>query len=143
MKPRVQEAIQELEQAYPGKVRHEEDRDGGAYVLVEEIELGERYAPSQARIAFHITWTYDEGADVYPHFLDAAVRYVGDGPTPNEAPSGDAADALPTALSRGFKAPGFGFEAIQISRRSYTPGATGDLTALEKLARVIDFLRTR
>lgn len=140
MKARVTEAIAEFEKAHPNKVRHIEDGEGGAYVLVEEIDLGEHYAPRTAWIASHITWAYDEGADIYPHFLDGGVRYVGDGATPIAAPSGDAADALPAALSRNFKAPGFDLDAIQISRRSHTPS---ELPATEKLARVIDFLRTR
>jgi hypothetical protein len=140
MKPRVEQALAELESAYPGWVRHEPDDDGGAFVLVDKVALGDRYLPQAAWIAFHITWTYDEGAEVYPHFLDATVRYVGEGATPNAAPSGVAADRLPAALSRGFKAPGFDLDAIQVSRRSNTPD---EVTALEKLARVVDFLRTR
>jgi hypothetical protein len=138
MKPDVEKAVQELIEGTPGTVRYEDDGDGGAYVLVEGIDISERFAPRLAWIGFHITWPYPD-ADVYPHFIDASVRYVGDGPTPNQHPDGD----LPAAMSRAnFVAPGFDLPAIQVSRRSNRRNAQTD-TALDKLLRVVDFLRTR
>lgn len=142
MKVAVKEAVAELQAAYPAsKVRRKEDGDGGAYVLVEAVDLGERYAPSNSWIAFHITWTYEEGADVYPFFIDDAVRYVGEGETPIADPQGDPAKALPTAMAHGFVAPGWeDLPAIQVSRRSHAPAQD---TATQKLGRVLDWIRTR
>lgn len=136
MKPAVEQALRELREGAPGTVRHLEDGEGGAFVLVEGTDLCERFAPSTTWIAFHITWPYPD-ADVYPHFIDASVCYVGNGPTPNQHPDGN----LPAAMSRGnFQAPGFKHKAIQVSRRSNRRNAETD-TALDKLLRVIDFLR--
>jgi hypothetical protein len=142
MKVAVEEALSELEAAHPAtKVQRKEDGDGGAYVLVEEVALGERYAPSTSWVAFHITWTYEEGADVYPFFINDAVRYVGDGETPIAGPEGDPAKALPAAMSHGFVAPGWeDLSAIQVSRRSHAPAQD---TAVQKLGRVLEWIRTR
>ncbi|MGD0713132.1 MAG: hypothetical protein ABSB24_02965 [Gaiellaceae bacterium] len=138
MKPDVEKAVQELIDGAPGSVRYGEDGDGGAYVLVEGIDIGEQFAPRVSWVGFHITWPYPE-ADVYPHFIDASVHYVGGSATPNQHPDGD----LPAAMSRGnFEAPGFKLAGIQISRRSQRRNAETD-TALDKLLRVIEFLRTR
>jgi hypothetical protein len=134
MKQAVVDAVKELVEGLPDStVTAVEDSDGGAFVLVEPIDVGSRFAPSETWVGFHITFSYPE-ADVYPHFIDAGVKYVGEGPTPNQHPDGD----LPTALSRGQALPHFDRAAIQISRRSKNPG-----TALYKLRRVIDFLKTR
>ena len=142
MKAAVKDAIAELEAAYPATtVRREADGDGGAYVLVEAVDLGERYDPKTCWIAFHITWTYEEGADVYPFFLDDGVRYVGEGDTPVDDPRGDPERALPTAMARGFVAPGWKDRAaIQVSRRSNAPAED---TAVEKLERVLAWIRAR
>jgi hypothetical protein len=138
VKPGVEQALRELREGAPGTVRHIEDGDGGAFVLVEGIDLGEHYAPSTTWVGFHITWPYPD-ADVYPHFIDASVRYVGDGPTPNQHPDGN----LPVAMARGnFEAPGFKLTAIQVSRRSNRRDSETD-TALDKLLRVIEFVGTR
>ena len=138
MKPKVAEAVEELREAFPDStVRAQEDLDGGAYVVVDPVDLGDCYEPRQSWLGFHITWPYPD-ADVYPLFIDAAVRYVGDGPTPNVHPAG----ALPQAMSRGAAMPGLGTAAIQISRRSNRRDIATD-SAVQKVLRVLEFLRTR
>lgn len=138
MKPGVEKAVEELIDGAPGTVQFKEDGDGGAFVLVETIDIGDQFAPRVTWVGFHITWPYPD-ADVYPHFIDAGVRYVGSCSAPNQHPEGD----LPAAMSRGnFEAPGFKLPAIQVSRRSNRRNAETD-TALEKLLRIIEFLRTR
>ena len=138
MKPDVEKAVTQLREGMPGHdVRVEEDSDGGAFVIVEGIDIGESYAPTVSWVGFHITWPYPD-ADVYPHYIDPEVRYVGEGVAPNAHPEGD----LPTSLSRGAAMPGFEIAAIQVSRRSNRRNPTTD-TALLKLLRVIAFLRSR
>jgi hypothetical protein len=134
----VETSLTELRDGMVGHgVRVEEDGQGGAFVIVDDIEIGDHFAPSCFWIGFHITWA-DEDADIYPHFIPADVRYVGGGAAPNEHPEGD----LPTAMGRGHEMPGFKLPAIQISRRSTHRNAATD-SALHKLLRVIEFLRTR
>lgn len=138
MKPAVQQAVGQLVEGLPdANVTAEDDPDGGAYVLVEDIDLGPAFAPRRSWIAFQITWTYPE-ADVYPHFIDAKVKYVGEGPTPNQHPDGN----LPTSMTRAGTAPGFEKPAIQVSRRSNRRNPKTD-SALAKLLRVLEFLRSR
>lgn len=118
-------------------VRVMEDGSGGVYVIVEEVDIGDHFMPPRSWIGFHTTWAED--ADVYPHFIDPSVRYVGpsDG-APNAFPDGN----LPTAMSHGATMPGFNLPAIQISRRSNHRNAETD-TPLMKLLRIVEFLRTR
>ncbi len=138
MKADFSAAIEELEAARIGSgVRIKEDADGGAYVIVDDVFIGDSFDPNTSWIGFHIVWTYPD-ADVYPLFTDAGVRYVGSGPAPNQHADGN----LPTALTRGTTMPGFELPAIQISRRSNHRNAETD-SALQKLLRVLEFLRTR
>lgn len=138
MKPDVEKAAAQLRKGMPGHdVRVKEDGDGGAFVIVDDIDIGKSYAPTVTWIGFHITWPYPDG-DVYPHFIAPEVRYIGAGEAPNGFPEGN----LPTSMSRGASMPGFAIAAIQVSRRSNRRDAATD-TALLKLLRVIDFLRSR
>jgi hypothetical protein len=138
VKPEVAKAVEELIAGAPGSgVRSKEDPDGGAFVIVDGVNIGVGFDPASSWVGFHIGWPYPD-ADVYPHFIDPAVRYVGDGPAPNEHPDG----ALPTSMSRGALMPGFELPSVQVSRRSNRRNAGTD-TALCKLLRVIEFLRSR
>jgi hypothetical protein len=139
MKDAVREAITELEDANLGEgVRFEEDGEGGAYVAVDGLAIGDRFSPSVSWIGFHITHSYPEAA-VYPHFVDPSLRYVGGGAAPNEHPDGN----LPTSISRGdYKLGELEPSAIQVSRSS-PKRAPGTDTALKKLERVIAFLESR
>lgn len=138
MKPDVAKAIEEIREGFPSNtVRVNEDPDGGARIIVDGLDIGQGFIPAVSWIGFHITFPYPD-ADVYPHFLDAAVRYVGSGETPNQSPHGD----LPAAMTRGAMMPGFELPAIQVSRRSNRRNSETD-TALQKLLRVLEFLRSR
>jgi len=139
MKPNVEAAITQLREGLPGKnVQVAEDADGGAHVTVEGLEIGECFEPGVSWVGFHLTWSYPDAA-VYPHFIDPVVRYVGSGPTPNQHPGG----ALPAALARGrYQVTGSERDAIQVSRQSNHWNPATD-TALNKLLRVLEFLRSR
>ena len=138
MKDAVTAAINEIAEAQIGTtVRVKEDSDGGAYVVVDAVAIGPAFSPVTTWIGFHIVWTYPD-CDVYPHFSEPGLRYVGSGATPNQHPDGN----LPNAMTRGATMPGFELKAIQISRRSNRRNAETD-SALQKLFRVIEFLRGR
>jgi hypothetical protein len=138
MKRDVERAIEELRRGLPGReIRVLPDADGGAFVIADDMEIGEGFTPSRLWVGFHITFACPE-ADVYPHFIDPALRYIGKGSARNEHPDGN----LPTAMSRGATMPGFELPAIQVSRRSNRRNAATD-TPLQKLLRVVEFLRTR
>jgi hypothetical protein len=138
MKPAVIQALQELDEGAPGgPVESKDDGSGGAFVLVRDLDIGEAYVPPFTWVAFHLPWSYPEG-DVYPHFIDNAIKYVGDRSAPNEHPDGN----LPTSMAHGNTAPGFELSAIQVSRRSQRWNPETD-TALHKLLRVLDFIRSR
>jgi hypothetical protein len=138
MKVEVAAAVEEIEAAGIGaSVRVRPDPDGGAYTIVDRVSIGCCFDPGISWIGFHIVWTYPD-SDVYPHFIDADIRYAGSGPAPNQHPDGN----LPTSLTRGAVMPGFELPAIQVSRRSKRRNAETD-SALQKLLRIAEFLRAR
>ena len=120
----VAEAVEELRKAFaPSEVTVAEDQQGGAYVIVESIEIGTRYKPSVTWLGGHIPALYP-CADIYPVFMAADVLRV-DG--------------------REFQAPvtsGHAFigrPAIQISRRNNQIHLVPQ-TAVAKFAKILDFL---
>lgn len=118
--PEIQESVVELRAAYIGNaIEVDPDQDGGAYVVVRDLHLGDQYQPSQSWVGFHITFQYPE-ADVYPHFTD---------------PSLSRANGQP--LGQGFgQVTWRGKPVTQISRRSNRRSEAAD-TATTKLAKVL------
>jgi hypothetical protein len=127
MTPEVEQAIAEIKTAFEG---HQVDvigeQQGGAYVVVNDLVIGDHYSPKITWIGFLITFQYPN-ADVYPHFIDGAVRRV-DGRTLGSGFSG------PTTW------PGRAGQVIQISRRSNRWNPAVD-TAATKLAKVLDWVK--
>jgi Prokaryotic E2 family E len=124
MTPDVQEAIAELQRAFAGhRVEVLETGDGGARVLVHDLELGTAFAPTTSWVGFTIPYNYPR-ADVYPHFVDAELARA-DG------------RALPTPpLNAGHQMPGFNRPAVMVSRRSNRWDPRRD-TAVLKLMRIL------
>ncbi len=126
MTPDVEEAISELEAAFPGHaVEVTPDAQGGAYVVIQDLPLGPQYKPERAWVGFVIGFQYPN-ADVYPLFTDQTLARV-DG-----APLGD-----------GFQQPieWHDRKATQISRRSNGLNPAED-TATLKLSKVLEWLAT-
>ena len=124
LKAEVGEAIEELKRAFPSsELTVSEDGEGGARVVVESVAIGARYEPEQSWLGGHIPAQYPY-ADIYPVFMDAAVRRR---------------DGI------GFEAPiteGHDFcgrPAIQISRRNNRIQNSGQ-TAVAKFLKIVDFL---
>ncbi len=122
----VAEGIEQIRKQYPDStVTVTEDGQGGAYVLVDDVELGARYVPPRSWIGFQITFQYPY-SDVYPHFIAGEVARA-DG-----APLGE---AMTPAAWRGRP-------AVQISRRSNRLNPATDTAAL-KLLKVLEWIRSR
>lgn len=127
MTPEVEQAIREIETAFDGhKVDFEPEAQGGAYVVVHDLFIGERYVPTTTWFGFLITFQYPR-ADVYPHFVDPQLRR---------------ADGHP--LGAGFSGPTgwHGRSAVQISRRSNRLNPAVD-TAATKLAKVMEWVKSQ
>ena len=124
MKQDVATAVDELRRGFPATtVWSEQDSEGGAYVIVEKVDIGTRYAPSSTWLGGHITALYPY-ADIYPLFMDASVRRA------------DGVEFVPPlTLGHGFA----GRPAIQISRaNNHTQNFPQ--TTLAKFLKVIHFL---
>jgi hypothetical protein len=127
MKKEVATAIEEIRLAFSGKeLVIAEDSEGGARVIVEEIELGPPFQQPQSWFGFYITCSYPY-ADVYPHFVRADLSLV------SGHPLGEGTSAGQNFLGRA---------AIQLSRRSNRLNPKTDTAAL-KLLKVIEWLRRK
>ena len=127
LKPALERAIEEIRAAFAGvSVTVREDGEGGAYVIVEEIDPGPPYEQRTTWIGFRITFQYPY-SDTYPHF----VR--GDLARANNGALGEG-----TSQNHTFE----GRNAVQISRRSNHLDPTTE-TALIKLKKVLTWLASR
>src|SRR6266702_85860 len=125
MTPALHAAVTEVEQSCPGhRLEVTPESQGGAYVIVHDLNLGERYTPATSWIGCLITVQYPY-AYVYPHFVQADLKRTHG-----------------TNLPSGFSGPIVwnGRQALQISRRSNRWTAGVD-TAAMKLAKVLNWIR--
>jgi hypothetical protein len=124
--PPIQQAVEEIRASFPGHhVVARDDGEGGAYVIVEDADLGAPYAQATTWIGARITFQYPY-ADVYP------VYVRGDLSRTDGRPLGDA--MAPTTFEQR--------SCIQVSRRSNHLDATRD-TAAMKLQKVLLWLKER
>jgi hypothetical protein len=124
MKVEVSTAIEELKRQFgPSSLAVREDDQGGGYVVMEPVELGEKFQPASTWVGFHIPAQYPY-ADIYPVFIGADVRRA-DG----------LAFQAPVTLGHNFECRG----AIQISRRS-AAAQSGAQKAVAKILKVLDYL---
>lgn len=124
MKQAVANAIEELKRAFPSsEVYTKEDGSGGAYVIVEDVTIADRYEPSSTWVGGRITALHPY-ADIYPLFISEQVRRV------------DGVE-FDVPVTRGAQF--LGRPAIQISRRN-NRAQNYPQTAVAKFVKVLHFL---
>ena len=127
MTPEVEKAVEEIKTLFKAhKVDVEPVADGGARVIVHDVQLSEKYNPQITWVGFIIGFQYPR-ADVYPHHIDHSVKRT-DGNPLGEAFSG------PVKWQDR--------DCIQISRKSNKLDPSVD-TAATKLAKVIEWMKSR
>lgn len=127
MTPAVKDAIEEIKTSFAKHiVTVEPEKQGGAHVIVHDVNIGQIYIPPVTWVGFLIDFQYPR-SDVYPHFIDGSTKRSNN-----------------SALGEGFSDPRNwqGRNAIQVSRRSNHRDSAVDTAAL-KLMKVIEWLRTR
>ena len=62
------------------------DGNGGAFVTVDNIPIGDRYSPSATWLGFQINAAYP-ASDVYPHFCGPLTRSDGNAHGPGISPA--------------------------------------------------------
>lgn len=127
MTPEVEKAIEEIKTLFADKdIEVEAVSDGGARVIVHNIELSSSYTPQTTWIGFIIGFQYPR-ADVYPHFIDPTVKRVDE-----------------NALGEGFSGPTDwqNRSSIQVSRKSNRLDPSID-TAATKLVKVIEWINSK
>lgn len=126
MVPAVQRAVDQVRAEFPDtRLTLREDGEGGAYVILEDVEPGPPYQQASTWVGFRVLAQYPY-ADTYPHYVRGDLTRV-DG-----RPLGDG-----TSLTTWEGRP-----AIQLSRRSNRLDPTVE-TAVIKLHKVLTWLRSR
>src|ERR1700680_4462469 len=124
MKVEVSSGIEELKRQFGGSsLTVREDGQGGAYVVMEPVQLGPKFRPEATWVGFQIPAQYPY-ADIYPIFIGGDVSRA-DG----------VAFQAPVTPGHKFE----GRAAIQVSRRS-AAAQSGTQRATAKVLKVLDFL---
>jgi hypothetical protein len=124
MKIEVSSGIEELRRQFSASIfTVREDGQGGAYVIVEPVVLGQKFRPDSTWLGFHIPPQYPY-ADIYPVFIGANVARA------NGVPF-----AVPVTPGHIFE----GRPAIQVSRRN-SVAQSGLQKVGAKILKVLDFL---
>jgi len=119
--PDVSHAVDELRSNFPDlTVLDRDDGEGGAYVIVEDVQLPVGYSSNQTWVGFRITYLYPK-ADVYPHYVRSDLVRL----------DGRTMPFSPTTFE--------GRPALQVSRRSNRWDHMSDTAAL-KLHKVLAWL---
>lgn len=132
MKPEVEQAIEEIRLAFQGLTLDiEPDAEGGAFLRLHDILLGEQYKPEYSWSAFRITFQYPF-ADIYPHFFIPGLqrkdgKALGEGFHPN---------------GQQWVHPSGSEPATMVSRRSNRRDPATETAAI-KLAKVLDWMRSQ
>jgi hypothetical protein len=123
----ITSAIGDLARSFSdSRTSYIDDRQGGAWVLVEDVDVGSAFTPRTTWVGFAISALYPR-ADVYPHFVRPDLARTDGGP-------------LTAPLNPGQSMPGFNRAAIMVSRRSNRWDPARDTAAL-KLHRVLLWFR--
>jgi hypothetical protein len=127
MNESVQQAVSQIKANFlDNPVEVQDDDQGGAWVLIEDLEMGDIYEPSTSWMGFRITFQYPN-ADVYPHYIRSDLLRK------DKRPLGDGVSGGHTFMGR---------PALQLSRRSNRLNPATD-TALLKLMKVRQWFSTR
>lgn len=124
MTPTVISAIEGLKKAFPtaSVTIISEDGQGGAFVVLENIALGEKFSPPTTWFGAHLPANLPY-ADIYPLFMGADVKKA----------NGQALQGPLTQVSWQNR------PSIQVSRRNNRVGAGH--TAVSKFVKVIEFVK--
>jgi hypothetical protein len=130
MTPEVMAAIEEVRETYRGHtVEVTPEGQGGAYVIVHDLALGDHFTPATGWVGFLIDFQYPS-SHVYPHFIDAGALRT-DGQPHGQSFAG------PTQW------PGRpGKQVWQVSRSSPRWNPAFD-SAANKLEKVLEWMRSR
>lgn len=119
----ISEAVEELERLF-GEVEVEPDGEGGAYVTVRELDLGEKWAPQVVPLSFQLPFNYPHAA-VYPYYSPQGLARADGGVCP---------PALQPVTWRGLP-------MVQISLRANRWSPTHD-SAAGSVGQVVHFFQT-
>lgn len=77
--PDIEVALAELVDAFPGRVSHAGDGQGGVHVTVSDVALGPGWQPQRAALTFNLAYNYPF-TPVYPYYLPEGTQPPGTWP---------------------------------------------------------------
>jgi len=130
-KAAVNDALETIKHAFPDcGLATRPDGQGGLWVELTDVPLGNPYQQATTFLVFLLPFTLP-GSDIYPMFVCRDLSRV------DEQPLGEGFQ--PTELS--WPAEGTPRPVVQVSRRTREGFAAQ--TAAQKVAKVLDWIRTR
>jgi hypothetical protein len=69
----VSEGVRQLEDAFQDRVSYEPDGQGGAYITIADIVLGDAWNVFSAPLTFHLAYNYPAAAP-YPFYLPGGTE---------------------------------------------------------------------
>jgi len=127
----VASSIEKIQKQFPNSSMEViPDGSGGAYVIIDSVELGAPYVQQTTWLGFRITDACPY-VDVYPHFVRPDLMRMDNSPL--------GAGMSPNA----FTVPGGKRDAIQISRKSNKQIPPTDSWPLLKLLKVMKWLKSQ
>lgn len=121
----IEGVLQTLRDDFPGStVTYAPDGSGGGAAIVNSVDLGPQYTPSESWIGAQLTPALPF-ADIYPVFIDGAVTRVDGKP-----------HQVPISTGQAFA----GRSAIQVSLRTNNLMATVEAAA-SKFTKALHFVR--
>lgn len=128
--PEVAKAVEELEATFPeASVTVDPTGDGGAWLLIDSVDIGQAFAGRISWLRFQIPFTYP-AADIYPVFVRPDLSRV------SGEPLGEALTAGHGCGPNGL------IQAVQVSRRTNALDAATH-SAAGKVLKVLQWLRNR
>ncbi len=128
MKPDVELGIEQLRKHFHhSAVSVKEDESGGAYILVEPVDIGPDYTDDTRHtwIGFHIAYNYPI-PDIYPHHVRPDLQRLN-------------GSSLQEGMHIGNRFAGFDRPSVMVSRRTTVQSSWVDQTALVKLLKIIEW----
>lgn len=121
----IQCAIELLQKRFDSANVSEEETDAGVIVNIANIDPGDQFVAASYSISFLLPNSYP-WADIYPQYMMPPLERKDGGSLPNDIQQSD----------------WNGTPASQLSRRSQRAGESASISVVNKINRVLSWLRT-
>lgn len=121
----IQSAIESLQKRFGSENVNTEETDAGVIVTIDGINPGDQFVAASYSMSFLLPDSYP-WADIYPQYMMPPLERKDSGSLPNDIQNTD----------------WNGTPASQLSRRSQSAGESASISVVNKINRVLSWLRT-